>query len=401
MIKQAIILSILTTFLISCNSTVNKINSDKQLREQIIGDWEKIVEKENYSSDVPPLPPIFSLPYGMSISLDSIDFCLGFFKTERDSITGDRMVLYLGNIVPYKTNRNSIFIINPLNNKWEFKWKYISRKNDTLKLALNDSTIFKYKKLKYNIDTLSDFDQIIYSSSGCYGSCPIIDISIDKEGNVLFQGEGYVKPLGFISANLNQHTRNSIFDKFRRANPLSLSDEYSVSHTDDQTITTTFIKNGEIVKTIYDYGMAGTSELIWAYIPIANIYSKIQLDTLPIDEPFYPKLHYYAFEKGRLILPLKKSESFYLWTELQKAKFTDKLFKSKYKLTFVRNYTYWGPDPNKERKHKYEISSITTDGQYYKFEFMDANPITYDLGYNFIDRNFQQKEFREPREWEE
>ncbi|MBK9511502.1 MAG: hypothetical protein IPO04_19665 [Cytophagaceae bacterium] len=122
---------------------------------------------------------------------------------------------------------------------------------------------------------------------------------------------------------------------------------------------------------------------------------------MPIDEPFYPKLHYYAFKKGGLILPLEKSESFYLWTELQKAKLSNKLFNLKYKLTFIGNYTYWGPNPNKERKHKYEISSITTDGQYFKFEFNDSKSITYDLGYNFINRNFRQKNLWKPMEWEE
>ncbi|MBL0303792.1 MAG: hypothetical protein IPQ23_19185 [Cytophagaceae bacterium] len=398
---RTIILLISITFLLSCNSTIDQQKANKQLREQIVGNWERIIEKENYSGSIPPPPPISSLPQGMTITYDSIEFNLGFYKADRDTLTGKRTRFYLGNKTPYKTDKDSIIIKNLLNEQWEFKWKFVKRNTDTLILAVNDTTFFKYKRLYYNLDTVANFDQIIYSSSGCYGSCPIIDISIDKEGNVLFQGEGYVKPLGFFSAKLNPQTKKYIFDKFRRANPLSLLNEYSVGHTDDQTITTTFIKNGEIVKTIQDYGMAGKSELIWAYVPIANIYSKIKLDTLPIDEPFYPKLHYYAFKKGGLILPLEKSESFYLWTELQKAKLSNKLFNLKYKLTFIGNYTYWGPNPNKERKHKYEISSITTDGQYFKFEFNDSKSITYDLGYNFINRNFRQKNLWKPMEWEE
>lgn len=390
----------MTPLLWGCNSTVDRQKADKQLRKNISGEWEIIIEKEKSTNDFPP-PPLFSLPQGMTITNDSIEFYLGFYKEDRDGITGKRTRLYLGNIVPYKTDKDSIIIKNPLTSNWEFKWKFVSRKNDTLQLAFNDTNIIRYKKLSYNLDTLPDFDQIIYSSSGCYGSCPIIDISITKEGNVLFQGEGYVKSLGFYSGNLDTKTKNYIFNKFKRANPLKLQDNYSVGHTDDQSLTTTYIQNGKIIKTIHDYGMAGTNELIWAYIPISNIHTSIKLDSLAIDEPFYPKLHYFTFKKNDLILPLEKSESFYLWTELKKSKQTAELFKSKYKLTFSGNYTYWGPDPNEGRHHKYEVKSVTTDGQFYKFEFKDEQSITYDLGYNFIDRNFKTTDFRKPNEWEE
>lgn len=393
-----LILIYLFTLLVSCSINEGSHEKDQQLRDNICGDWEKITEKKDYLDNIPNLP--FFFQQGMTISLDSIEFYLGFFKSEIDSLTGRRTQQYMGNMVPYKTHQDSIICKNPITEKWEYKWKFLSRTKDTLKLAINDTIIFSYKKLHYNIDTLPDFDQIIYSSSGCYGSCPIIDISIDKKGNVLFQGEGFVKPLGFYSSMVNDKTQKYIFNKFRKANPLRLSDEYAVGHTDDESITTTYIKNGKIIKTIDDYGAASTNALIWAYVPIANIHNSIQLDSLPIDDPFYPKLQYFTFKKDKLTLSLKKSESFYLWTELKKAKQTTESFKSKYKMDFMRNYTYWGPDPNKARKHKYEIKALTTDGRYFKFEFIGENPITYDLGYNFIETNFKSSDFKKPNELE-
>jgi len=397
--RTVILFAILTILLLGCNSTVDREKADKQLRENISGDWEIIIEKVSSINDLPrPLP--FYWPQGMTISNDSIEFYSGFYKEDKDSTTGKRTSLYLGNLVPYKTDKDSIIIKNPITENWDFKWRFVSRKNDTLQLAFNDSTIIRYKKLSYNLDVLPDFDQIIYSSSGCYGTCPIVDISISKEGAVKFQGEGYVKSLGFYSGKLDTMTTKYIFNKFRRANPLKLQDDYSVGHTDDQSLTTTYIQNGKIVKTIHDYGMAGTNELIWAYIPISNIHTSIKLDSLPFDEPFYPKLHYFTFKKDDLILPLEKSESFYLWTELEKSKQTEVKFKSKYKLSFRGNYTYWGPDPNEARHHKYEIKSVTTDGQYFKFEFENQQSLTYDLGYDFIDRNFKPTDFRIPNEWE-
>lgn len=375
--------------LLSCSQTSDSKAKENQLKENIIGNWEMLHENDNSYT--------FQLPQGMTISDDSIEFYLGFFKIERDSITGERTRLYFGNSVPYKTSYDSIIYKNPLTDNWVFGWKFVCKHNDTLELAINDTTIIKYRKLYYNLDTLPDFDQIIYSSSGCFGSCPIIDISITKEGDVLFLGQDYVNPHGYYSGKLDTKTKNFIFNKFRQANPLGLQNDYSASHTDDQSLTTTFIQNGKIVKTIQDYGKKGPKELIWAYVPISNIHSKIHLKSLQFREPSSFKLHYFIFKKDGLILPLEKSESFYLWTELKKAKKTDKQFKLMYKLNFSCNHTYWKKDPNK----KYKIKTVSTNGQYYKFEFKDNMPIIYDLGYNFIDRNFKQEHFRKPAEWEE
>jgi len=108
--------------------------------------------------------------------------------------------------------------------------------------------------------------------------------------------------------------------------------------------------------------------------------------------PFYPKYSYYTFEKGRLILPLEKSESFYLWTELKKSKITSQNFAPIYAITFTGNYTYWGPDANK-REHRYEIKKIVSDGRFFKFEYKDTPSETYDLGYNFVERNFKKDDF--------
>ncbi|MEP5935353.1 MAG: hypothetical protein ABJ218_09555, partial [Winogradskyella arenosi] len=185
-----------------------------------------------------------------------------------------------------------------------------------------------------------------------------------------------------------------IFSKFAQANIDSLERNYAVGHTDDESITTTFIKNGRIIKTIHDYGQAGPKELIWAYVPIQNLYTEIELGTLENDMPYYPKLHYYTFKKESTILRLEKSESFYLWTEIKDAKIVNTKFNSKYSIGFRRNYTFWGADPNEKRKQLYELKNIESDGRLFKFSFKDQKSITYDLGYNFIKRNFKETDFK-------
>jgi len=380
---------ILTLLFQSCNTNTEHQVCDMQTDEAILGDWVRIY---NNSSDETPPPRFLTLPQGMTITKDSIEYYLGFSKVEEDSVTGKSKRVLLGNYVAYKINNDSVFMLNPLNKDWEYIWKFLLRQNDTIELAFNDSTIIKFQKLHYILDTLADFDQIIYSSSGCYGFCPIVNISIDKKGNVISYGEAYVRNIGLFSLDIDVKTKNNIFEKFRRANPLSLIDKYAVDHTDDQSVSTTFIKNGEIVKTINDYGMMAPNELIWAYVSISNIQKTRQLDSLELDNPFYPILHYFTFKKEDLILYLKKSEKFYLWTELIKAKQTEKQFNPKYTIVFEAFYDNWKPKTNNE------IDSITTDGQYFKIERKGKKSITYDLGYNFIERNFKTSDFRKTEE---
>jgi hypothetical protein len=365
----------------------------KKLENNLIGEWSKI---EKIETD--DFPPMFYRPFGIGFTEDKIELFNGFKRYDQDSITKKRQLNYKGTFTDYKVKNDSIFILNPFNKNWEFKWKIKEQLTDTLILTKNDTTLIKLQRIKEK--KVNSFDQIIFSSSGCYGSCPIIDISINNKNKIYFQGEGYVKPLGFYESIIDSIKTDYIFSKFVKANIDSLKSEYAVGHTDDESITTTFVKNGQIIKTINDYGKAGPKELIWAYVPIQNLYTQIILDSLAIDEPFYPKLHYYTFEKNKKILRLQKSESFFLWTEIKKAEIVKKEFNSEYSIGFRGNYTYWGADPNKEQKHKYELDKIESNGRLFKFYFQGQESITYDLGYDFIERNFKESDFKKKTKYD-
>lgn len=382
-----------TVFILSCKSSRDNQRCEEAWQEKIQGDWERIFEKQTHLKRWIP-PSNFRVLEGMTITKDSIDFYKGFFGSGFDSVTKKRTFIYLGNLVPYKVGKCRIIIKNPLTKKWEVRWKFVGRNSDTLCLAINDSSVIRYHKINYNHDTSINFDQIVYSSSGCFGSCPILDISLDSRGNVFFHGEGYVEPLGIYATKISESMTRYIFRKFNRANPLTLPNNYSIATTDQQAIVTTFIKNKKVIKTIYDYGESGPKELVWAYQSIRYIYSTAILNLLPRDEPFYPELAFYTFKKGNRFLPLEKSQSFYLWTELVSAKRTNVQFQPKYQIVFRNNYTYFGPDPAKEKRDKNEIPSITSDGRFFNFKFIVDSSSSYDLGYNFIKRNFEEGNFK-------
>ena len=392
MIAQALMYLLINITAISCNR-VDVDRSNILLKKKLTGEWELIVEDNDQ-------PTFLRSPVGIAFSDDSIEFFSGFFRQEFDSITLRNKHAYFGNFTEYRIDSDSIFIKKLFDQSWSYWKSFVNVKGDTLILAGTDTTEEKFIKLSYNLDSIPGYDQIVYSSSGCYGSCPILDFSLNQKGEFLFQGEGYTDALGFFEGKLTEKQTNFIFNKFYKSDILNIDENYYASHTDDQSITTTYLKGGKIIKTIHDYGMSGPNELVWAYIAISNAYKQTILDTISVDESFYPKLHYFSFRRDSLILPLEKSESFYLWIELRSSSTLKKVFVPKYELYFRRNYTYWGPDPNENRQRSSKPKSIKTDGRFYSFYFENDKTVTYDLSYSFIDQNFNQKDFRKPNEWE-
>ncbi|MDN3725517.1 DUF6438 domain-containing protein [Aequorivita sp. SDUM287046] len=361
---------------VSCKSDKQKVSNN------LIGEWTKINKLK--SDNIPP-PPFYE-PFGIGFTDKKIEVFNGFKQYDQDSITKKRQLNYKGTFADYKVQADSIFILNPFNEKWEFKWKIKKNLSDTLILTSNDSTIIKLERI--NSDSNIIFDQIIFSSSYCYGSCPVIDISIDNKNKIYFHGENYVNPLGFYESKIDSVKTKYIFSKFGKANIDSLQKDYRVGHTDDATITTTFIKNGEIVKTIHDYGKAGPKELVWAYVPIENLYTQIELDELENNQ-LNSKIEFGNFKNANHFLPIEKSESFFLWTEINKSKIVTEKFNFKYSIT------YWQPETDKNDKEQYKIDKIETDGRFFKFYYKNQQPVTYDLGYDFIERNFDEADFYE------
>ncbi len=361
------------------------ISNNGEVKNSLIGDWRLI----NNKYDSFPYNQLYR-PFGIGFRKDEVEYYNGFIKYEKDSVTGKFKLNYQGNFTQYQNHNDSIYVYNPFEKKWNFVWKIKAIRNDTLFFLRKDSTPGMYKRIKYDLDTILNFDQIIFSSTMCYGSCPVIDISVKNNNEVFFMGKDYVEPLGLYKSTIDSTLTKYIFEKFKRANPSNLKNNYSATHSDDQTITVDFLRNGKVVKTIEDYGYAAPKELIWAYVPIRYLYTQIKLEPLSGDRAFFQDLNFYGFRKDSLIANIQ--QSFFFLTELQKAK------KSKETISFTENYEllFIGEiveiTPTSKRKNHY-IENITTDGRFYKFYIKDSKPIIYDLGYNFVQKNFTNKDF--------
>jgi len=380
--RNLILVFSILSIILGCNKN-SEFSANNDFRDSLIGDWEEIIRID---SNHIYIEPIFS-PTGYSFSKDNIEFFNGLFDIKNDTSKRYRTVKYLGNFKKYKIEGNQLFTKNLKTKKWQEFWKIKHIKNDTLFIINEGKSIGKLKRLKYKIEEKNDFDKIVYSSLGCYGTCPIIDISLDRSGNINFQGNRFVDEIGFYKGKLDKKTTAFIFRKFEKADITNLEDNYSDDVTDSQTITTTFIKNGKIVKSIQDYAFSSTKELIWAYVPIGNIFKTMTLTKITPESNF-TDIALLSFSKGEKTLNINGSEGFFLWTELQKGQLTRINFAPTYKISYTQNKNT-------------NLKEISSDGHFYKLEFKNNHTITYDLGYNFIERNFKEKDFEKEKSLED
>lgn len=376
------ILTFLTLF--SCRS-----KHDQALENSIIGEWtftktEDNRKKNQHDKLFPPPPPFGKMTNGYIFS-DSgqCENKIGYFKRIEASEREDRKTLFLGNNTKYKVEDDSLKIYDLAKNIWK-NTKIYSIIGDTLTLQTSDSIFAKYSKVVYKIDKNESYDKIIVSSSGCYGSCPIMTVSIENSGKLCYLGQNYNTINGLFTSNISKTEYLKLENNFKKSGIASLDEHYSAGHTDDETVSVTFIKNRKIVKTIYDYGSEAPTEFIWAYTPVRYLYQRVKLQPFKIDKTYLP-MRQISFETKNKICNLTKSESFYLLTELQYGKIIPHKFEEKYKIVF------WND------KDEQEI--IYTDGRFFKFTD-NQKIVTIDLGYNFLTVNDLIKKFRTKNEYE-
>lgn len=357
----------------------------QQLEKDIVGEWKFIRNQDNRKpktfNELEPLPILFGKNINGYIFYEDkkCENKLGYFKNVGGGIREDRKTIYLGNKTEYKIEDDSLKIFDLLDSSW-YNQRIFSIVGDTLTLQTSDSVFAKYARIRYKLDAKETYDKIIVSSSGCYGTCPILDISIDKNGDVLYFGEYYNTENGFYSSTISEQDFQNILIDFKKADIQNLKDNYQANWTDDEEVSITFIRNHKIIKTINDYGRQAPFELIWAYSKVRFLYQQIKL--VPVkNEKLKLPLWRKSFEMGEQICDLSKSESFYLLTELYYGKEVSKKIEPKYKIQD------WTDEKSNE--------SIYTDGQFYKLADK-----TIDIGFDFITENNFKNRFRPKNEYE-
>jgi hypothetical protein len=370
--NRLLLLLIIFLLVSSCSKKQKQLDNERL----ILGDWVSVDSKDYMLQ-----PPFFLIPGYTFYTNHICDNKSGYFKNNRTSFYGQGKSLaplYLGSLSKFKIITDSLMIFNLESGKWNGS-KIIQLSADSLKLEIAGRvSIYKHLlPVKYKS---AQFDKIILSSSDCFGPCPITNTIINSDGTIIFKGVAFTSEKRLFTGIIPQEEYQRLQDNFCKANIDSLNTKYEAEWTDDQTITTTFVKNGKIYKTVYDYGRKAPYLFEWAYAPLMYLY---QVNSLK--KALYPEFMSESFvtdsklRKGDSIMELKQSESFLLFDYLRKGKVYTGNFKPKFKL------------------HKYLDHSlfydIKTDGRFYTF-LVKGKPVTVDIGFNFYDANAKNWQWR-------
>jgi hypothetical protein len=372
---------ILIFTLVSC-----KQKSKNDYENKIIGEWKFVREiiKPNENGKLPPPPPFGNSEVGYEFYKNGeFEYKLGFFKYIKGDEKHQSQNLYLGTKSKFKIEDDSLKLYDIAEKIWN-SYKIVDIKSDTLKIINSVGEISKFQKLKHKINNSDTFDKVIVSSTGCYGRCPVTDIEINKNGEIIYNGGSFSSIKGNYKSKINHSQFLKINLSFLKSNWANLENEYIARWTDDETVYVTFIKDDRIIKTIEDYGAKSPTEFIWAYTPIRFLQQSIKLEK-NIKETNILDFNYISFKFENKICDLTKSESFYLKNLLSKSSEVKNSFEEKYIIK------YWSNDIKKK---------IVTDGRYYKFENNDGRFVILDLKYDFLKKNNLLQTFRNITEYD-
>lgn len=376
--KKLSLFLLLILILSSCNSFDKK---------DLVGEWTIEEKEEKKQYDQPPVP-FQRDPQIIVFNNDgTYIYKNGMFNFDRDSIR------YYGEKTQFKIKGDLLLIFNPATKKFDSQKIVEISKNkivlETKKKTL--TTLIPFKSKTY--DNLNpQIDKIIVSKSLCFGTCPSNSTVINNKGNFLFYGDLYNLKNGFFSYKISSHITKEIFDEMKYIDFYSLKPRYSTYITDQASSTITFISKGKIIKTVHDYGEQSAFELRRLIRNISYLYQRIPLQSLITDPVLV-----YDFNSGTKAVDLQKSETFYLFSELLKAKTISQYSEN---LPFTGKYLLPVPT-NEDYKNLYLYRrSINTDGKIFKIQLEDKTFKTVDLGYNFFNENhlirFKNDSVRKP-----
>ncbi len=178
--------------------------------------------------------------------VDSGNGRYGIFPIDRGAFTSNKYTLT--NII--NKDRIPLLVVRSYN-------EFTFATND---IADTDTLVFKFGNfIEYNRnpDNLK-IDRIKFSAMGCYGSCPVFELSIDRNRKGSYNAKKYNSKDGNFHAVIAEVEYNRLVATINYIRLPKLNDNYRVNWTDDRTVKIEITYNNGKVKSISDYGAIGT-----------------------------------------------------------------------------------------------------------------------------------------------
>lgn len=155
----------------------------------------------------------------------------------------------------------------------ESEWTIRDVKFKVDSLTVKFGELVEYKNSKSKVNRIKEFH---FSTSGCFGTCPVFEIKLDSERNLEYNGKRFTNYSGLKSLRLNQTDYDNLIGLIEYTELEKLKSSYSVNWTDDQTgILKVIYVNGD-VKEIQDYGLQGTINLQAIYKKLFEINKNVK-----------------------------------------------------------------------------------------------------------------------------
>ena len=98
----------------------------------------------------------------------------------------------------------------------------------------------------------------------CFGTCPVYQVSIFKNGTVRFMGKQHVAQQGAATASISSEAVDSLAGELEAGGYFGFADDYVLDAracglyaTDSPTVTTSLTVNGRSKRIRHDYGCSG------------------------------------------------------------------------------------------------------------------------------------------------
>lgn len=197
----------------------------KEFEKQILGDW-NLARIDDDLQEEKDLEYVFRNDGFIFKDSGNLIEKRGFHDFNYKYSCLEKATLYKGDSTKYEIVNDHLKIFNLSYKTWD-NYRIVSITSDSLVLEKEKGTNFIYYKSHYKIDADENYDRIIVSSSGCHGSCPMLNIEINKNGNVIYYGEYYNTKNGFYTLSISNKKYQNIEESFKKANIKNLKNFYS------------------------------------------------------------------------------------------------------------------------------------------------------------------------------
>ena len=150
------------------------------------------------------------------------------------------------------------------NGGWSTRQTY-AISHDTLFIMNNKPMIYS------NRVSTEEVERVRISTTMCFGTCPVFELAIKKDGSASYRGLKFVERLGDYKLHLNNSDLAYFNNLIRNIHAAGLKNEYAVDYTDAQTAYLTIEYSNGGKEQITDYGLQGTYGLSVLYSFLYNL----------------------------------------------------------------------------------------------------------------------------------